>query len=176
MPRKSIPIDTKNTILHEAGYLCGNPACRCVITLDMHHLDPVSNGGPDDPNNLIALCPNCHRRHHNKEIPIESLKAWKMLQLSLSQAYDKHSINILLALHQMGSIRTKGDGLFSISAAIASNLVVAKEDILTIISGQAVGGRLIKESEHGYIVTLTPRGSSFVEAWLAGDQKKAIDP
>ncbi|TYT63025.1 HNH endonuclease [Natrialba swarupiae] len=32
--------------------------------LEVHHLTRRSDGGPDDPANVIALCPNCHRRVH----------------------------------------------------------------------------------------------------------------
>ncbi|HOX97057.1 MAG TPA: HNH endonuclease signature motif containing protein [bacterium] len=30
--------------------------------LEIHHIDEVCNGGADSPENLVALCPNCHRR------------------------------------------------------------------------------------------------------------------
>lgn len=33
--------------------------------LEVHHLHRLSDGGPDRPENVIALCPNCHRRRHN---------------------------------------------------------------------------------------------------------------
>lgn len=32
--------------------------------LECHHLHRVADGGPDHPKNVIALCPNCHRRAH----------------------------------------------------------------------------------------------------------------
>lgn len=32
--------------------------------LEVHHLTRQSDGGPDAPENVIALCPNCHRRVH----------------------------------------------------------------------------------------------------------------
>ncbi|WP_428031541.1 HNH endonuclease [Ancylobacter sp.] len=32
--------------------------------LEPHHIRRVSDGGPDDPRHVIALCPNCHRRVH----------------------------------------------------------------------------------------------------------------
>jgi 5-methylcytosine-specific restriction enzyme A len=32
--------------------------------LEVHHLKRLSDGGPDAPENVIALCPNCHRRVH----------------------------------------------------------------------------------------------------------------
>ncbi len=33
--------------------------------LEVHHLLRLSDGGPDDPSWVIALCPNCHSRIHN---------------------------------------------------------------------------------------------------------------
>jgi 5-methylcytosine-specific restriction protein A len=36
--------------------------------LEVHHLHRRSDGGADDPENVIALCPNCHRRvHHGQD-------------------------------------------------------------------------------------------------------------
>jgi 5-methylcytosine-specific restriction protein A len=32
--------------------------------LEVHHIHRVSDGGPDHPGGVIALCPNCHRRVH----------------------------------------------------------------------------------------------------------------
>ncbi|WP_429170445.1 HNH endonuclease [Ensifer sp. LBL] len=33
--------------------------------LEPHHIERVSDGGPDHPKHVIALCPNCHRRAHS---------------------------------------------------------------------------------------------------------------
>jgi len=33
--------------------------------LEVHHVLPLSEGGPDTVDNAIALCPNCHRRAHH---------------------------------------------------------------------------------------------------------------
>ena len=36
--------------------------------LEVHHLHRRSDGGPDDPESVVTLCPNCHRRvHHGEE-------------------------------------------------------------------------------------------------------------
>lgn len=32
--------------------------------LEVHHIDRLCDGGPDHPEHVIALCPNCHRRAH----------------------------------------------------------------------------------------------------------------
>jgi 5-methylcytosine-specific restriction protein A len=36
--------------------------------LEVHHLNRRSDGGADHPDNVIAICPNCHRRvHHGQD-------------------------------------------------------------------------------------------------------------
>lgn len=51
---------------------CGEPApfFRTDGTpfLEVHHLRPLAEGGPDTVSNALAACPNCHRRlHHAKD-------------------------------------------------------------------------------------------------------------
>ena len=33
---------------------------------EVHHILPVSQGGTDNPNNLITLCKDCHKLRHKK--------------------------------------------------------------------------------------------------------------
>ena len=48
--------------------LCRQPApftsTRDEPFLEVHHVRPLGEGGPDTPDNAVALCPNCHRRCH----------------------------------------------------------------------------------------------------------------
>lgn len=32
--------------------------------LEVHHIIPLSDGGEDSLDNVVAVCPNCHRRYH----------------------------------------------------------------------------------------------------------------
>ena len=47
---------------------CGNPAPFVKMNgspyLEVHHINRLSDGGPDDPLWVSAICPNCHRRSH----------------------------------------------------------------------------------------------------------------
>ena len=33
--------------------------------LETHHIVWLSNGGEENPDNTVALCPNCHRKMHS---------------------------------------------------------------------------------------------------------------
>lgn len=35
-----------------------------ILYLEVHHIKKLADGGPDHPDSIIALCPNCHRRAH----------------------------------------------------------------------------------------------------------------
>lgn len=35
--------------------------------LEVHHVRPLAEGGPDTVDNAVASCPNCHRRLHYAE-------------------------------------------------------------------------------------------------------------
>lgn len=74
-----------------AGYcqLCDEPApfeSNGVPFLEVHHIEWLAEGGPDTVDNVVALCPNCHRKMHiiNKPIDVQTLvgKAKELLSFS----------------------------------------------------------------------------------------------
>lgn len=62
-------------VIHHAGGTC--ELCKTDgpfrdvsdrLYLEAHHIHFLSNGGPDVVENVVALCPNCHRKcHHSKD-------------------------------------------------------------------------------------------------------------
>jgi 5-methylcytosine-specific restriction protein A len=47
--------------------------------VEVAHTKPLSQGGPDDPENMVALCPNCHKKldKGDKEARNEVIEALK---------------------------------------------------------------------------------------------------
>jgi hypothetical protein len=160
--RKDIPVGTRRLVLHEAGYRCANPACRTILTLDIHHLEYVSEGGGDEPENLLPLCPNCHSLHHQGNIPRESVRGWKMLLISLNEALDRRAVDLLLTLDILGGIPVSPDGLLHCSPVLGSRLAKVGGVEPSMYAGIA------------YRVVLTEKGKLFVESWKKGDQRAAI--
>ncbi|MBV7564168.1 HNH endonuclease [Pseudomonas sp. sia0905] len=80
--------------------LCGEPApfnrTDGSPYLETHHIEWLANGGADDVENTVALCPNCHRKMHivNSEkdkIKLKSLlKNWKNKNKTQHQNYPTH--------------------------------------------------------------------------------------
>lgn len=53
------------------------PCANCEWNIgprDVHHILPVCKGGKNEMNNLITLCPNCHRLAHRNLLSEDKLK------------------------------------------------------------------------------------------------------
>jgi len=179
--RRKIPIAVQHALLMEAGYKCGNPACRNVITLELHHIEYVSEGGGDDPANLLVLCPYCHAMHHAGEIPVFAVRYWKGMLLALNGAFDRGSMDLLLFLREAEAkgVWYSGDALLRFAGLIAAGLVTFKSERLygqTPTTSGHMGS--IPAVFHGASyeiglkveIQLSPKGKLLVSAWLAGDE------
>jgi hypothetical protein len=61
--RRAISRDVRNKVLVDAMHRC----CLCPEhreIVDLHHVVPISEGGPNTENNLMAVCPTCHATIH----------------------------------------------------------------------------------------------------------------
>jgi hypothetical protein len=168
--RAKLPLNVRHQLLMEAGYKCGNPTCRNVITLDLHHIQYVSEGGGDDPSNLLVLCPYCHSMHHEGHIPVEAIRLWKGLLVALNQGFDRQGMDLLLFLHktQDTQIRLSGDGVLTYAGLIGADLVAITETDVTFMAP----GELRKFIQTSHKLALTQKGTLLVEAWLAGNEEQ----
>lgn len=64
--------------------MCGWDECKC----DVHHIIPKSEGGLDNLDNLINICPNCHRKAHNNLYSREELLEKSMKNFEIANYYD----------------------------------------------------------------------------------------
>lgn len=87
MDRLAIPAGVRRAVLVEAGHKCAIPRCGHT-EIDVHHIVPWELCKKHDYDNLIALCPNCHRRAHKDEIDRKSLREYKALLVATFPSSD----------------------------------------------------------------------------------------
>lgn len=173
MARTSIPDSTRALVLLEAGYKCANPTCRHILTLELHHIVWVKEGGGNEPSNLLSLCPNCHSLHTHGHIPAQAIHTWKSLLLALNSS--NHGTADLLLVLVADEARTRepvtekrfnlpyrftGDGLPALAGLLTSGII----EISKHFSGVNAWG----SSMFSFEVQLTEKGRTLVAAWQAG--------
>ena len=68
--------NTKAFVLNRDKYTCQH--CKTKQgTLEVHHIIFRSNGGSDEPDNLITLCRQCHRELHLGKFSLKNIKGLK---------------------------------------------------------------------------------------------------
>jgi hypothetical protein len=171
MQRKVIPAVIRDEVLREAGYKCANPTCRNILTLQLHHMLWVKDGGTNDATNLIALCGHCHDLHTQGHIPFKAIAYWKGLLHALNHAFSKESMDLLLFLAKprFENIWFSSDGFLRFAGLVAADLVEIVE------SQFAVGPRVRDSAPMSPPTTsvrlqLSDKGRTLVDSWLAGDE------
>ena len=102
--RPPIPAELRRRVLVEAGHRCAIPTCR-HIDVDVHHIIPWEKCKKHEYENLIALCPNCHRRAGRDDIDRKSLRIYKA---NLRYTHDKFSqleVDMLFELYRIGELQ-----------------------------------------------------------------------
>lgn len=80
----------RKNVLKRANGRCEYCGCEGFITnaggqyLETHHIVPLSEGGEDTEQNVIALCPNDHRRAHYEKESVLSRECLKEVVIHMS--------------------------------------------------------------------------------------------
>ena len=66
--KQTVTPATRRAVLRRDHGRCVVPGCRNAALLDIHHVDPRSEGGRNEAENLITLCGAHHRATHRGEL------------------------------------------------------------------------------------------------------------
>lgn len=169
-PRRAIPVAVRDEVLRESGYMCGNPTCRHILTLELHHVVWVRDGGGNVATNLIALCPNCHSLHTRGHIPDDAIAHWKGILHALNHAFSRESMDLLLYLATPDADQwwISSDGVLKFAGLIAAGFVEVKRTSLGA-GARFRNGVPTAPTSTTHQVALSDKGRSLVSAWLSGD-------
>ncbi|MGQ4459360.1 HNH endonuclease [[Kitasatospora] papulosa] len=97
--RPAIPAELRRAVLLEAGHRCAVPTCR-AHPVDIEHIDDWAKVKEHKFGNLIALCPNCHRRKGNgpDQIDRKSLRQYKAKLAVLNSRYGELEQRLIEAI------------------------------------------------------------------------------
>ena len=173
--RKTITTALRDEVLREAGYKCANPTCRNIITLQIHHMIWVKEGGENSANNLIPLCGRCHDLHTQGHISTTAIEYWKGMLHALNHALNRESMDLLLFLtgHSIENIWYSSDALLRFAGLIAAGLV----DIINSRFAEGVRWGLWPPTSPpttALRLRLSNKGRLLVDSWPQGDQEAYV--
>ncbi|MEG4109728.1 HNH endonuclease signature motif containing protein [Microcoleus sp. S13_C5] len=93
--RPAIPAALEREVKMESGHRCAIPTCK-QTPVDIHHIVPWETCQNHEFDNLIALCPNCHRKAHDGDIDRKSIKMYKHNLSIVNSRYGDYERRILL--------------------------------------------------------------------------------
>lgn len=96
MSRPAIPDELRRAVYLEAGHRCAIHTCKSEAGLDIHHIIPWEECQVHEFENLIALCPNCHRRTGEGKIDRLSLRSYKKICQGIMAPAARVEINQVL--------------------------------------------------------------------------------
>jgi hypothetical protein len=70
--RQTIPPALRRAVLTRDRHRCRVPGCTHATFVDVHHVQPRSEGGRSEASNLLVLCSAHHRATHRGELLIDS--------------------------------------------------------------------------------------------------------
>jgi HNH endonuclease len=99
----AISQSVRDRLLVEAKHRCTICAEKCF---EIHHIIEQSEGGSDDPENLIVLCPNCHqhRYHRSGEISRAQIRLYKEKLSDKNEVERRLLLNLEEIKSQIGEV------------------------------------------------------------------------
>lgn len=98
--RPPIPAELRRRVLVEAGHRCAIPQCRSLVGVDLHHIVPWATCRKHEYENLIALCPNCHRMADSGTIDRKALRMYKQNLRSAHDEFSRFEVDLLFECYQ----------------------------------------------------------------------------
>jgi hypothetical protein len=198
---RNVRADVKRALIEEAGGKCANPGCAERL-LELHHIEQWHVYHTHNPDEMIALCPTCHRHAHRGEIRLtdDLIREWKKIQRirsNRSHLYVEPSANsrLLLATFYFTDARSHATGISIFDMSMGNRLAfrVVDGDILLVnlrISG--LEGREIARFVDGHIRFdekavryetrkgrhrfTTPTKGGLIPAWIIEQYKSQSGP
>ncbi|MFH2048724.1 MAG: HNH endonuclease [bacterium] len=156
MNKKKITDSVRSVVLNESGFQCAYCGQHDGMNLTLHHIIPERDGGKTAPNNLIALCYNCHHRvEDTKTINVKDIRKLKryLVHRRLTQA----GVNALKIAYKnsFGVIATP----FTVEHFLEENLLKHVETQMNYGGKDGI-------TEATALYRITKKGKEMVELWI----------
>ena len=156
MSRPKIPAELKRRVLCEAGHRCAIHTCR-QIEVEIHHIVPWSKCQEHKYENLIALCPNCHKMAEKGDIDRKALRIYKANLRYAHDRFSQYEVDILFVLHSRQKIQFPPFMVLLINRILDAGYV-------DIVENRSVSMRVSGMEMSPVYIFLTDKGQEYIDS------------
>ncbi|MFJ1528222.1 HNH endonuclease [Streptomyces mirabilis] len=175
--RPAIPAELRRQVLVEAGHRCAVPTCR-QHPVDIEHITDWATVKKHEFENLIALCPTCHRRKGTgpDQIDRKALRQYKANLAVLNSRYsglERRLIELYSDLFRTGKAHPANPPAIPLSTGSWLHLMyLVRDGYLAQVEwrGPTLQMGPVPALE---AYQLTPAGAEFVQRWT---EAQPLDP
>jgi SEC-C motif/HNH endonuclease len=195
--RPAVPVETRRSLVEEAGNKCANPGCVSFRT-HLHHIEEWAVYESHDAEHMIAVCPTCHDAIHNGPLAVDddTLYRWTEIERTATtrdHLYVEPGEASKLLLGTIAVTGRQGVTVFDLGNPTKLSFRLADEDVmlldlavattrgdevLRVVDGHVrrqATARVGYESVPGHIRVTAPISDEFVPVW-AIQQLRLFEP
>lgn len=168
--RPHLPAEISRAVKDEAGHRCAIPVCH-QVPVDVAHIVP-RDGTNDVFENLIALCPNCHRRYDRGDFDRKSMRQYKANLAVMNGRYCEFERRVLETFaerpDEQGALLIPGSMDIMLKRLIQDGYALLHHPSELGMPSMDIGG----VPSQAY-VSLTDAGRAFIAHWLQAEDLEA---
>jgi hypothetical protein len=167
-------------VIHKVRLRSRNLCCIChEWSVQVHHILPTADGGPDDIENAAPLCPNCHdkyggnpsKRQQIREVRDRWYKEVENKYGSMQETVCQLSVRLTAvesSLAGSSPVELEPVGVLSFSASLGES-AGGNQSLVKDISHIAFGGDLLGEARSLFVATASVFGGGYSSGYIVPD-------
>ena len=156
MFRPKIPAELKRRVLCEAGHRCAIHTCR-QIEVEIHHIVPWAKCQEHKYENLIALCPNCHKMAERGNIDRKALRIYKANLCYAHDRFSQYEVDILFLLNSRQKIQFPPFMMLLINRILDAGYI-------DVVENRSVSMQVAGMEMSPVYISLTNKGQEYIDS------------
>jgi HNH endonuclease len=166
--RPAISSQLEREVKMEAGFRCAIPACKQTPVM-MVHIEPYRDVKSHSFDNLIALCPNCHKRYDDGQIDRKSMKLYKAKLSIINNRYgdlEQRVLTYFAKRPELSSVELIAGTQTEIQVMYAVD-----DGLIRKVNEYPAPGGSFTSGYNLALYELTEKGKDFINKWLSEDKE-----
>jgi hypothetical protein len=166
--RPPLPRQLERDVLMEAGHRCAIPTCKQTPVM-IAHIVPYSEVKNHTFDNLIALCPTCHKRYDDGDIDRKSMRLYKAKLSIINNMYgdlEKRLLEYFVEHPEISEVP-----LIASKENEIQLMYAVRDGLIRWVREENGSGADFANTYMLAVYEITPKGKEFIRKWLSDEEE-----